>query len=121
MPTLKIQPAKPLNPKLGLPWFAEIHTLMLCDQHITTDTYLKITNDEIPQVMIERNHVCFTRDTNAYTYTIHFDENMDLSDLPSDLRDCITFAANEGYNSIVFEPCDPDGMQPIEYLKTYTD
>lgn len=118
---IKINTAQNLNPSLGLPIWAENHVITLCDKHITNETWQKMANDELPicgsRLYVLAQHLIGQPHED---YVVYFDDGMDISDLPQDLQECIVFAAAWGFNAIQFEPFEPDNMEPIKQLKTYS-
>lgn len=130
MPKLKIAAPRELDPwETQLPWHAAEHTLRLCEQHLSQDTWDRLLrwNDDatalpecggavyVSDMKLQDGHIDYT------THVLHFRglDGQDMSPLPSDLRDCIAFAASLGFNSIEFESFDEQDCPLTEHIPAY--
>lgn len=117
MPTLKINDPRPLDPKLGLPWHAAVHTLTLCEQHLTNNTWNMLYDDP---GAIENATGCGVLVYNRSTVDFSaMNKNGTIAKLPKDLQDCIIFAAANGFSRLKFELFDPLDCPLIEHLPAY--
>lgn len=121
MPRIKINAARNLDPAVSLPWWAETHVLTLCDRHISNETWKKIANDGLPPcggglfVLAQR-----LMGQTYEEYVVCFDDELDITDIPQDLQECIIFAASWGYDAIKFDSEEPGNLEPIKQLKIYS-
>lgn len=121
MPVINV-PSK-LSPNLGLPDFAAVHCLTLCDDHLSSKTInlLKHTPEHLEPAGISVWHriLKYPNLPDYENIYIELDADLKLSKMPKDLRDCIILATTNGFNALIFDTYDPDVCPHVPGLTVY--
>lgn len=112
-----------LDPSLGLPDFAAVHCLTLCDDHLSSKTINMLRHAPGP---IEKSGLTVWRRIlrnqgipNYENLYVEIGYDVDTSKMPDDLKDCVVLAATNGFNAIIFDTWDPESCPHVTGLKTY--